>query len=168
MRILLDVDGVLNAVTDAPGPHWDTWRGERVRLTPSPLSRGFMIRWAPAVCEFLTAMHDDGAEILWLTTWERSAFEMLGPALGLPTWRLAGQRNHMAEEDGEWWKLPIARALWEWDHKPFVWIDDDLGYAPEAHAWLQTLPEGSSLAIAPNWAKGITPDHIAQIRNFVA
>src|SRR5882672_976454 len=121
-RLLLDVDGVLNAVTDTPGPHWDTWRQERVYLTPNKTSRGFEIRWAPAVCEFLSTLHDEGVEILWLTTWERSAFEMLGPALGLPTWRLAGQRNYVAEEDGGWWKLPIAQALYEWDQKPFVWI----------------------------------------------
>src|SRR5437773_1634515 len=100
VRLLLDVDGVLNAVTDHPGPHWDEWRTERVHESSNPLSRGFTIRWAPAACQVLTDLHDDGVEVLWLTTWERSAIEMLGPALGLPVWHLAGQRDYVAEESG--------------------------------------------------------------------
>jgi hypothetical protein len=160
------VDGVLNAVTSEPGPHWKDWRSDRAFYSAE--QRGFAVTWAAEVVAFLHEMHDQGVEVIWLTTWGKDAVEIIAPLLGLPLdWAVAGEVPQDA--DPEWWKLPLAKALWEKDGKPFVWIDDDLIYAPEADDWLASLPGDTRyLAIAPNWEEGITPAHVEQVRAFVA
>lgn len=148
-RLLLDVDGVINAVYSSPPGCWTDWH--RVNL-------GVTIRYADEVCHFLTAVSDH-AEVLWLTTWGSSAQDDLAPALGLPAWDLAGphpEGTAWARED-DWWKLVIARELYDRDPRRFIWIDDDLAYDHDAHGWLASLPAGSYLAIAPDFAVGITP-----------
>jgi hypothetical protein len=166
LRLLLDVDGVLNAVTRTPPPDaWPEWqRGN---------ARGFVITWSPEVPAFITELHKTGVEVLWLTTWEDLANQYISPLLGLPEFPLAGHRVNDYSDLAPWWKLPIAQALWEADHEPFIWIDDDIWYEimslrSETETWLKSLPPGSHLTVSPQTNEGITPAHMVQIKSFIA
>ncbi len=163
-RLLLDVDGVVNAVTRQPGSFWSEWR--TAKATPGNGDRGFTITWAPAVAEFLRTLLDRGVEIVWLTTWGRWANEAISPLLDLPKdLKVAGEPMDYAGEG--WWKLPLAQHLWSKDQRPFIWIDDDLAYTREAKRWLATLPMTEFLAICPSSAEGIHPRHIERIEVFL-
>lgn len=76
--VLLDVDGVLNALALQPGPAWEhhtcqNWNGSyRVRLNPS---HGPML---------LKLAEETGAELVWATTWCDDANKQIGPKVGLP------------------------------------------------------------------------------------
>lgn len=159
MRLLLDVDGVLNAVTNGElGAFWTDWRVDEIN--------GFVINWSPTVTAFLRSLHDKGVEILWLTTWGQLANDHLCEVMGLPHFPVAGEFFDFEYERG-WWKLPLAQELYERDLVPFVWIDDDLSYEIAARDWFETLPTDSFLAICPGSLEGIHPRHIEKITAFV-
>jgi hypothetical protein len=159
-RLLLDVDGVLNAwpyTRSAENP-WADYRRHQVN--------GFTINWSPTVRDAIIALGEH-VEILWLTTWEHDAQNHLAPALELPRFDLAGAHDNVPDDEDRWWKLDVARGLYEQDQRPFIWIDDDITYEYPALRWLETLPEGAALALAPRSQHGITPDHLKLIQDFL-
>lgn len=162
VRLLLDVDGVLNAVTTSPPTDlWPIWHEGQA----TPDGRSFRILYAEGVAEFIRELHAADVEIVWLTTWGRWANEQISPMFGLPTFRVAGEPDY---HDHGWWKLPRARELYEKDRKPFLWFDDDLAFEHEAQQWLSFLPEGHALAISPDTRAGIEPKHIEQAWDFIS
>jgi hypothetical protein len=158
--MLLDVDGVLNAVPFTGRVNRNVWSDyERT------LAHDFPIHYSPTVVKFF---HDlpDHVEVMWLTTWLDAANEHLVPALSLPShWPVAGHYEH-ADETSVWWKLLVAQRLWEVDPLPFVWADDDLVDA-EAQEWIETLPVGSCLPVCCNTSTGLTRHDLAAITEFV-
>jgi hypothetical protein len=81
--LLLDVDGVLNAV------HPDLTEGWR-RGTYN----GDLLSWDPTVTARLRQWHEAGrVELQWLTTWTEKADELLAERMGLPR----GLRTHSRE-----------------------------------------------------------------------
>src|SRR5215207_6012331 len=89
--LLLDVDGVLNAVQpDLPAG----WR----RGTYN----GFVLSWDPTVTARLRKLHESGrVELQWLTTWTENADRLLAEPMGLPR----GLRTHSRDD-----VLPPASA----------------------------------------------------------
>jgi hypothetical protein len=81
--LLLDVDGVLNAVRrDLP----EGWR----RGTYN----GYVLSWDPTVVARLRELHESGRVALqWLTTWTERADQLLAEPMGLP----GGLRTHSRE-----------------------------------------------------------------------
>jgi HAD domain in Swiss Army Knife RNA repair proteins len=160
-RLLLDVDGVLNAwpfvAQDRENP-WNDYQNARVM--------GFPIWWSPTMVKRLLAV-STRVEVLWLTTWERDAQIKLAPALGLPRWELAGDRDLWPEGPDGWWKLDVARDLYERDPTPFIWIDDDYAFDDLAVRWIKSLPPGVAMAISPDSNYGITDAHLDLIEAFV-
>jgi hypothetical protein len=158
MRVLLDVDGVLNAV---PGmtDDWDDWQQGQ--------ATGFRITWSPTVVSFIRRLAETpGVEVAWLSTWAELANKHLCSLLDLPQCLVAGAPP-WREEHG-WWKLDVARRLWDQTQTPFVWIDDDLGdgYDGGAAAWIGSL-NGDGIGIRPDLRRGLTPRLINAIEEFV-
>lgn len=157
VRVLLDVDGVLNAV---PGKtdDWTDWREGK--------AHNFRINWSPTVAKFIRGLAETpGVEVSWLTTWADLANQHICPLLDLPECIVAGAppfREH------RWWKFDIAQELWEATQIPFVWIDDDLGgfYDDGAAEWIGTL-NGHGLGIRPDHTKGLTQRLLSEIEVFV-
>jgi hypothetical protein len=127
--VLLDVDGVLNAVqawgrSDA----WDDWRTGRATAD----GRSFPITWSPTVVEAVRSWQAL-AEVQWLTTWGHDANTSLRHLLGLPELPVAGTHDDVdgpagapdaggaahasvapAAPDrltGRWWKLDVVRRI---------------------------------------------------------
>src|SRR5919112_4069774 len=107
--LLLDVDGVLNAM------RWELPPGWR-----QGTFNGYVLSWDPTVIARLRALHDSGrVEIQWLTTWAENADRLLAEPMGLPR----GLKTHaptgaaptgflgpLGGRSG-WWKLAAARAV---------------------------------------------------------
>jgi hypothetical protein len=149
--IFLDVDGVLAPCR--PGPVamddsdlitfcWDDWVdiGRRGRfLTQGPgagglyIAEGFPCHLSRKMGDALAALD---ADIVWLTTWEHLANEVISPFMGwhpFPFFRQADYSPPWAtgcpEEIG--WKFAAAEDLQRLTNgKPFIWVDDDIGRPP--------------------------------------
>ena len=82
--LLLDVDGVLNAVRrDLP----EGWRRGTFN--------GYVLSWDPTVIARLRALHESGrVELQWLTTWTEMADRLLAEPMGLPR----GLRTHSRDD----------------------------------------------------------------------
>ena len=159
--LLLDVDGVLNAVqVELP----DGWR----RGTYN----GFVLSWDPTVTARLRDLHESGrVELQWLTTWTENADKLLAEPMGLPR----GLRTHSRDDVlptgfaglfrglSGWWKLAAARAVAEAEPgRRIVWIDDDLAeQAEDTSEWLAA--NGQVLVVAPDFFVGLTHEQLDEI-----
>jgi phage terminase large subunit-like protein len=158
VRILLDVDGVLNAV---PGrtKDWDDWK--------AGYANQFFINWSETVARTVRRWADTpGVEVMWLTTWTHEANRHICPLLDLPQFKVAGEMPPLQQFG--WWKFEIARELWESDPVPFVWIDDDLGdlYDDGAADWVRSLSP-NAMGIRPDHRKGLTQRLLDEVDRFI-
>ena len=164
--LLVDVDGVLNAVR-RDLPHG--WRRETYD--------GYVLSWDPTVIARLREWHESGrVELQWLTTWTERADALLAEPLSLPR----GLRTHSREGEsptgfnGErrgvsgWWKLGAAReiALDDPDRR-IVWIDDDLAeQAEDTSTWLAA--NDHVLVVAPDFERGLTHAELDRVEAWLA
>jgi membrane-associated protease RseP (regulator of RpoE activity) len=163
--LLLDVDGVLNAVQfDLPAG----WRRGTFN--------GFVLSWDPTVTARLRGLHESGrVELQWLTTWTENADKLLAEPMGLPR----GLRTHDREDvlptgfEGErrgiwgWWKLAAARAVAEAEPgRRIVWIDDDLVEpAADTSEWLEA--NAQVLVVAPDLVIGLTHEELDRVEAWL-
>jgi len=163
--LLLDVDGVLNAIRlDSP----EGWR----RGTFD----GFLLSWDPTVTARLRDLHESGrVELQWLTTWTTNADLLLAEPMGLPR----GLRTHAPPDAAPtgflgplggrsgWWKLAAARELAEAEpDRRIVWIDDELAEQPDdVVQWLGVHP--NVLVVAPDFVTGLTHEHLDAIEAWL-
>jgi membrane-associated protease RseP (regulator of RpoE activity) len=163
--LLLDVDGVLNAVDPGLPEGWR--RGTY---------NGFVLTWDPTVTERLRVLHESGrVEIQWLTTWAERADTLLAEPMGLPR----GLRTHGREDVASsgfvgrlrgvrgWWKLAAARAVAEAEPgRRIVWIDDDLTTpAADTSEWLAA--NGQVLVVAPDLVTGLTHAELDRVEAWL-
>ncbi len=163
---LLDVDGVLNAVTDRPSRSvWPDW----TRITAQAQGVDWPIWFSPSVVRFICQAQDSGlAEVRWLTTWESEANGQLGQRLGLPSCTVAGFADPCSCGDegcGEWWKWCAAKAAVAAEPgRPIVWTDDDLRYEVAAKRWAEAH---GVLALAPDPRTGLTPSDLKTVGSYL-
>jgi hypothetical protein len=155
-HVYLDVDGVINAVTNAAPPPWG-WECETSTTTVD----GWPITWATDLVDRLNALADlPNVEIFWLTTWNTRAPELLAPALGIngTDWEVLGIADqYSSEHTMAWWKLPIIqRHMAETSPEAAVWVDDDIAFDAAAVAWASSVE--NLLTISPRSSVGITRD----------
>lgn len=130
----LDVDGVV-ASWDQPKK---AKHGKYERVAVTALDGvTYPIDYSLAVVDRINAMHRAGlVEVVWLTTWNRSARECLAPAIGLDDFAVLEDPADPALSDKPyertrlWWKthLVMQAAAAEPD-RPLIWTDDLLDRA---------------------------------------
>ncbi len=173
--VLLDVDGVLNAITRKPDPNvWSRWR----EGSANSGTRDYPIRWAEEVAEFIGELHTSGrAEVRWHTTWQQYAQTAIEPLLGLPRFEVADapeftDRSHeaaaIAAGRPTWWKLPAAERVVQQEHRPLIWIDDDMRDGLRRY----DIHEGftahqRTMFVAPDETTGLTPRYLRLITEFI-
>lgn len=153
----IDVDGVLNAL----GPLQDGWE-EATRL-------GYPIRysqWHGARLVDLAEEHD--ADLVWCTTWEERANDLIAPLVGLPQLPViplapgrAGMKFSESRPVGHIKAVSIAR--WNQAGAPFLWLDDE----PDAAEWLSpySFPH-QVIRVEP--LAGLQPSHLELARSWLA
>ncbi len=188
--VLLDVDGVLNAV----GREWDLANRQNWRAgTAVADGRSWPIRWAPEVTEAVRRW-TESADVRWLTTWGHDANASLRRLLDLPQLVVAGTHDEAVIDKcdtdegsptpaieahaavtpaapesltGRWWKFDIARQLVEREpRRRVVWLDDDLAVQEDVRSWMRAHAE--CLLIAPQLRTGLTPQHVRAVDAFLA
>lgn len=167
---LLDVDGVLNAVTKKPARNvWpaDQWlRGEATST-----GHTWPILAAQPVVDFIRDVHDQGrAEIRWHTTWQDEAVA-IEKLLNLPTFPVQDAPEwavHLRGETEEWWKLGAVRRVVTEERRPLVWTDDDADRFQVPAADRALLASATpSLVLCPSPYTGLTPKHLRKIDQFL-
>jgi hypothetical protein len=182
--VLLDVDGVLNAVqawgrSDA----WDDWRTGRATAD----GRSFPITWSPTVVEAVRSWQAL-AEVQWLTTWGHDANTSLRHLLELPELPVAGTSDDVAGPagapdaggaahasvapaapdrlTGRWWKLDVVRRIVRTgEPRRLVWLDDDLAGQQDVRAWMRE--HTTSMLVAPDPRSGLTRAHLEAVEEFL-
>lgn len=180
--VLLDVDGVLNAVPVlGRSPAWDDWQTGTARAE----GRAFPITWSPSVVSAVRGWLDV-ADVHWLTTWGHDANASLRELLGLPELPVAGTYDSPAQGapdfdgpahasvapaapdplTGRWWKFDVVReVVRRAPDRRLVWVDDDLRAQDEVRAWMRD--HASCLLVAPDLTSGLSPDQLRTIEDYL-
>jgi hypothetical protein len=184
--LLLDVDGVLNALgRPLPGDWPDFQVG-----TATAAGRDYVIAWSPEVVARLVGWHASGrAEVQWLTTWGHDANRSLRHLLGMPELVVAGTFDHSdagpsGEPDpgtgalaavtpaardeltGRWWKFDVVRRIVrEQPDRRLVWIDDDLAGEDDLRRWARQ--NADCLPLAPPPRSGLRPDDLLLVEAWL-
>ena len=145
--LLIDVDGVLCPYFPGePEPGYE-------RLSVGPVA----VWINPAHGEWLRQLLDT-FELVWATTWEQEAAEILAPALGLPVMPVV-EFTHGAKN--KTWKIAdIDEYLGD---RTAAWLDDELG--PDADAWAESR-QGRTLLIRVDGTVGMTEEHLGDLIAF--
>lgn len=178
--ILLDVDGVINAITKKPNRSiWPvaSWRSGWALCS----GKEWPITWSVEVIEFLTRVHVEGrAEIRWHTTWQHEA-KNLADLVGLPKFPVAlapeaprddvpnGELIAARMRDGlpAWWKYGAARRVVIEEGRPLLWIDDDITYELNRRERGVMSLMGAVQLISPSQETGLIPRHLREIEAFL-
>ncbi len=180
--LLLDVDGVLNAL-GRPLPERPTYCLGRARS-----GRGsYEIAWAPEAVARILALHSSGAvEVRWLTTWGHDANGSLRQLLGMPELAVAGTFDGVSAEGepgreagslaavtpaardgltGRWWKFDVVAGLLAEDPvRRLVWLDDDLAEEDDLARW--TRLQTDALILAPDPLMGLSRHDLQTVEAF--
>ncbi len=167
--LFLDVDGVLNAYAlDPILAGFDDFEVHEVTIGDDTGFRMTLdLRLSPGMGQALATLP---AEIVWLTTWEHNADQLIAPLVGLPRGLRVLSPPSGAKTGTPLWKLDALRQSVSLNPTPFVWLDDDLNLfraAVSAEKWASELPV-PSLLIAPDPRAGILPEDIEAIEEFLA
>ena len=183
--VLLDVDGVLNALARPPDPRaWPDWElGQAVAD-----GRSWPIAWSPSVASAVRSWRDR-ADVQWLTTWGHNANDQLRTLLDLPELPVAGTHRDgpvpQGESDdapqahasiapaapdeltGRWWKFDVVRHLVRTQPgRRLVWIDDDLAVEGEVGDWMAR--EADCLLVVPSPLTGLVAADLAAVEAYLS
>jgi hypothetical protein len=146
--LLVDVDGVLcpNFI-GAPLPGYD-----RFDIGATDV---WLRKQHGAWLNYLATWFD----LVWATTWEQDAADILAPALGLPLdMRVIEFTSGSANRT---WKLTDIEEFV--GDRPFAWIDDDIG--PDAELWAE-MRDFPTLFVHTDATVGMTRADVALLEGF--
>jgi hypothetical protein len=181
--LLLDVDGVLNALPEVRADLnvWNDWQ------FGSATAEGarWPIIWSPSVvAALLDWQKRDLVELRWLTTWGHDANDELRQLLGLPALPVAGTYHDAGAPSGQaatgaahasvapaapdplsgrWWKYDVvARLVHTEAERRLIWVDDDLYRFDGAFSrWATEQP--SVTPVRPDPRCGLAPADLEAI-----
>lgn len=166
---LLDIDGVLNAVTSAgrKPPH-HVWPARDWIRTHANDSRG--ARWSMTIAQpviaFVRKVHEEGlAEIRWHTTWQEAANSLNGIGLPVLPVQEAPEFIHLGDYD-RWWKLPAVWRVLTDEGRRVLWTDDDADWELRDEQ-KSSLAEAGCRIISPDTYTGLTPKHLRLIGEYL-
>lgn len=157
---LLDVDGPLNA--SRPG-----WRGSpRQAWARDRAGTQHHIRWEPKVIRAIRQLRAEGwVDPWWCSSWCPYA-DVLERVLGLPALPRALVDDPVPTDSaGDALKLRVAQAVLITGRR-LIWTDDTA--IPADGAALDELTTGGRvLLIRPDPRRGLRPEHLVRIREFL-
>jgi hypothetical protein len=107
-----------------------------------------------------------GCDLVWATTWQDEANEVLAPRLGLPRLPVVRWPEHADAglPAGLHWKTP-ALVAWAAD-RPFVWVDDEIG--PMDRLWVDAQHQVPALLHRVDPRRGLTVADLTALAVFTA
>jgi hypothetical protein len=166
---LLDIDGVVNALSRGPvAGSWpsDQWVQRAVAADIPGSGRMVLpIFVAQPVLDFIARVIRTGAaEVIWHSTWREAAVSDLAPVLGLPAMPISVAPEWTHRPERIWWKLPAAQRVVQ-SGRRLVWTDDDIAVVPDQVADVAAHPD--TLLISPDPQAGLTADNLRSIADFI-
>ncbi|GGT39103.1 HAD domain-containing protein [Streptomyces chromofuscus] len=154
MLLFLDIDGTLLPFGSAnPYPVYETPSG---RGAAHPL----LNRVDPALGPRLLAL---GCELVWATSWQDEANEVMAPWLGLPPLPVVDWPEGVEPFGPLHWK---TRPLVAWAAgRPFVWVDDEITAADRD--WVAAHHPGRALPHRVDHRVGLTDADFAVLAGWV-
>lgn len=184
--LLLDVDGVLNALGRPLTDDWSDWRTG----TATAAGRDYVIAWSPSVVARLLDWHAGGrVELQWLTTWGHDANRSLRHLLEMPELVVAGTYDEALtaaagapdpgtgalaavtpaardELTGRWWKFDVVRRVIAAEPgRRLVWLDDDLAGERDVRARVREATD--CLPLAPLPRSGLRRDDLDVVEGWL-
>jgi hypothetical protein len=155
--LLLDVDGVLSPFLAEPPDYFTDWQ--------EPENFGFHAPLSKQMADRITSW---GVEIVWLTTWEGLANELIAPIFGWDEKETIFRTREDWDGDFGWWKASAAKQ-WLKDNPVdlLLWFDDDLSEHRRSVANLP-IPEDKRLLLSPDRGPGLTPDDLDRVEKWLA
>jgi hypothetical protein len=148
--LLMDVDGVLCPLGD---------RG-REPLIDAGLFGHTYLRYSAQTPQRLQQLAEV-FKLVWATSWEYEANEVVGPLLGLAPLPVIVFNDEARA--GESWKLPAIKAYV--GDRPFAYIDDDIGRDADAWAAQRAAP---MLLLAIKGDRGLLAPDVEDLLQFAA
>jgi len=160
--VFLDFDGVLNALRYRDDKvNWQDWQREIV----NDGLHDYRITYSPTMCKRLLELQDR-ADFVWCTTWRDLANTELAPIIGFPgDWPVVDGWHEMYDQI-QWKWIGVKDFLFQYNDRPFVWVDDDECRQEFVERWAAKLPQ-PHLTIAPNTTTGLTEFEVSRIERFV-
>jgi hypothetical protein len=166
--LLVDVDGVLNALVGSP---FGTRKQEIANAVFEVefIAQDFPIR-VPAGTRERIATLEDLFDCFWATSWEHRATSELAPGFGFgKDWPVIRFEDDFPPVGT--WKLPAVRRFAELPEnatRPLAWIDDDL--QPDTLDWAarRTRAGTPTLMVRPDGDVGFTSRHFGRLLTFHA
>jgi hypothetical protein len=197
--VALDVDGVLNPSSDQPGFELFEVTVMEGSLPDSPFVNPLVVpgtvlsvRLSKVHAEWITSLREV-AEVVWATTWEHAANELLAPLLGIEPLGVI-EHSTVPPTFSQWRNGEVAS--WKFESidahvgdRPLVWVDDQAwGFTqwndpdpPARSRFLVDVDEGDegdevgrpyskapSLVVVPDERVGLTDADRSRIDEFVA
>lgn len=168
---LLDVDGVINAVSNRiPRDVWD--ESDWIEIPAVEATGGpYRILAALPVLQFISEVARSGrVDIVWHTSWQREV-DTLADRLGLPTGLPVLDCPEYTEWDRSkargWWKVPAVKR-WAQANPgtPLLWTDDEIDYRLRP-ADVDMLADRPLLLLCPPDRCGLTPRGLKAIHRFI-
>jgi hypothetical protein len=123
------------------------------------------MRWAPQLIDQIRDLYRSGAvEIRWASTWIDHNIRRIEHLMGLPVFPTAYAPG-TADPDGHpASKLTAALNVVEAGHR-LIWTDDDA--IPVDGSAREALETADALLIAPDYRRGLRPEHLSRIRDYL-
>lgn len=170
--ILLDIDGVVNALSDKPPRQNTGWLGSWSTNSVMAKTRAYKILSSDELVDNLNRIvRKPGVEAVVASTWQNLALTNLFPAVGLSFPQEAvqvfqkenqatGWGYESSNADGFSWKLDNLKTLVASSdpEDTFFWLDDDIRYHRQSMEYLRV--ETRIKAISPDMLHGLTRKNI--------
>lgn len=151
-KLLLDVDGVLNASKAG-------WSRAPKSGYAFALGQSWRMRWEPEVMKQITALHKHpSVEVLWATTWVEHT-EQLERLFRLPALLSAASKSM------DWSQKAEAALRYARQGFKVIWVDDEA--IPSSGPVHEELLNLGALFVVPKSNKGLQPAHFELINAFV-
>lgn len=166
--LLVDVDGVLNAIVGFPSAK-RTEELSSALFEAEFVAQDFLIRVPAGTRKRIIALQSL-FDCVWATSWEERARSDLAPALGFgfewPVIRFVDDFPLAGT-----WKLPAVQRFVDLEEnrgRPLAWIDDDL--QPDTLEWAarRTRAGTPTLMVRPDGDVGLTSRHVDRLLVFHA
>lgn len=164
--LFIDVDGPLNPYAASPSKRPAGY--ETHRLNPT-MEDG--TKWANGPRDKLlrvwlnpahgAALLSTDFDLVWATTWEHEANELIGPRIGLP--ELPVVEFPVRDSDNQLYFKTMDVVYWA-NGRKFVWVDDEV--SPYDQEYITRYGHEESIAMKIDPAKGLVESDFRQLHNI--
>lgn len=160
-NLYCDVDGVINPADKKLDNISMSSLKRQIPFIKDFLKVPIRFRWNQDVIAELASLP---VNLIWLTTWNHDAVNLLEPLLGLKSSNMLPYRMKIYEIRNQRHKYDLLKNHQKNNPSDFIWVDDvATKHYDDAH-WSEDY---SRLIIRPNFKTGLTLEEVERIKEFL-